>query len=273
MKKILLLIALLFLTGCASSAASHLSIDVIQQNIVVNSQGDIDDAITEPTDMQNEIEDKKEVVIIKEIDQIEDIKRENILDNFDQNVTFVPQAPFAIWDYLHDEACEEASMIMAVKHYNGESLDAIIMEREIQALVAWEEEREYNVDLTALETKTILKEYFGFDSTISTEVTVKNIKEILQQEKLILVPAAGRLLGNPNFHYPGPIFHMLMIRGFDEDEFITNDPGTRNGEGFKYKYDVLLAAIHNWNHGLAEGGMSDNEMNSGKKVMIIVERP
>jgi hypothetical protein len=37
----------------------------------------------------------------------------NILDSYQiTNVPFVSQAPFANWDQLHDEACEEASVII-----------------------------------------------------------------------------------------------------------------------------------------------------------------
>ena len=87
---------------------------------------------------------------------------------------------------------------------------------------------------------------------------------------MIIIPAAGRLLGNPYFQTPGPIYHMLVIRGYNATEFITNDPGTKRGDGFKYKYQTLINAIHDWDHQRAEGGMTDEEMAQGNKVMIVV---
>ena len=51
-----------------------------------------------------------------------EVKEEEILENkttipekFLNPVAFTSQAPYAKWDELHDEACEEASMIIA--HY------------------------------------------------------------------------------------------------------------------------------------------------------------
>ena len=35
-------------------------------------------------------------------------------------VPFTPQAPTANWDELHNEACEEASVLMAAAYFNGD---------------------------------------------------------------------------------------------------------------------------------------------------------
>jgi hypothetical protein len=65
-----------------------------------------------------------------------------------------------------------------------------------------------------------------------------------------------------------------VIRGYDETEgeFITNDPGTRMGNGYRYKYEKLIAAVHDWNHELAAGGMTNEEMDQGRKVVIVVSK-
>jgi len=80
-------------------------------------------------------------------------------------------------------------------------------------------------------------------------------------------------LGNPYFRTPGPIYHMLVVKGYDEDEFITNDVGTKRGDGFRYKYDRLISAIHDWDHQSAEGGMTDEEIARGRRVLIVIEKP
>ena len=188
-------------------------------------------------------------------------------------VVFASQAPLANWDDLHQEACEEASMIMAARYFAGEALSQTIMEEEIQKLVAWEGDNGYDVDLTAEEAVMVLKDYFGQTARVETEATVDRIKYELSLGNLIIVPAAGRELGNPYFRTPGPIYHMLVIKGYDRDEFITNDVGTRRGDGFKYKYDQLLSAVHDWRPDLAPDGMTEEEMSQGRKVLIVVERP
>jgi len=190
----------------------------------------------------------------------------------DYPVLFASQAPYGVWDPFHQEACEEASMIMADVYFNKKPLSSHLMEQAILDLVKWEEENNYQVDVSAEETVEILKEYFNLSAELTTEVTVEKIKKELALGKLVIVPAAGRELGNPYFHEPGPIYHMLVIRGYDEknQEFITNDPGTKRGEGFRYQYKKMLSAVHDWNHDLAEGGMTDEEINQGRKVIIIV---
>jgi len=49
---------------------------------------------------------------------------------------------------------------------------------------------------------------------------------------------------------------MLLLKGYTSDgEFITNDPGTRNGRNYVYKQAVLMAAIHDWNGGDVMNGV------------------
>lgn len=192
----------------------------------------------------------------------------------DYPVAFASQAPLSIWDELHEEACEEAAMIMTVKYFKKEPLSPHIMEQGILSIVKWEGENGYKVDVTADEAVSILKNYFDVSAKTTTEVSVENIKKQLLAGQLVIVPAAGRQLGNPNFTGAGPIYHMLVIRGYDENngQFITNDPGTRKGEGYRYKYQTLIAAVHDWNDTLAEGGMTDQEMEQGRKVIILVSK-
>jgi hypothetical protein len=73
-----------------------------------------------------------------------------------------------------------------------------------------------------------------------------------------------RLLGNPNFTSPGPLYHNLVLVGYDGDNIITNDPGTKRGEGYVYNINILYNAIHDF-----PGKPEDIE--SGKKAMIVLE--
>jgi hypothetical protein len=47
---------------------------------------------------------------------------------------------------------------------------------------------------------------------------------------------------------------MIVIKGYDPEKnvFITNDPGTRNGESFAYDTDVLFEAIRDYPTGYHE---------------------
>lgn len=194
-----------------------------------------------------------------------------IPNTFQLNVAFVQQAPFGKWDVVHEETCEEASMIMADKYFRQQALNETIGEQEIQKIVAWENKNNYAVDLTASETVRVLRDYYGLSARLSRDVTVDRIKYELFKGNVVIIPAAGRLLGNPNFKAPGPIYHMLLIKGYNDTEFITNDPGTRKGNSYKYPYERLINAIHDWNPALAKDSMTDAEMVLGEKVIVVVE--
>ncbi len=76
---------------------------------------------------------------------------------------------------------------------------------------------------------------------------------------------AGRELHNPNFTTPGPLYHMIVIRGFDDDaqEFIVNDIGTRRGEKFHYAYKVIWNALHDFT------GDKEKILEGGKRIIAV----
>src|SRR4051812_31356206 len=64
------------------------------------------------------------------------------------DIPFSPQAPTANWDALHEEACEEMSLIM-VRHFLEKSpLSRDQAETEVQDLIAWETDQGYGYDVT-----------------------------------------------------------------------------------------------------------------------------
>jgi hypothetical protein len=71
------------------------------------------------------------------------------------------------------------------------------------------------------------------------------------------------MLGNPYFSGDGPPYHMLVLTGYKRGKFITNDPGTRRGEGYMYKEDVIMNAIHDW-------AGSKETIRDGEKAMMVV---
>lgn len=195
---------------------------------------------------------------------IEPEEKIEIKTTLDLPVSFASQAPFADWSMPYQEACEEASIIMTAKYFKNELLDKDVMNREILALVEWEKEYfGYWEDTTAEEVVEVLEKYYAVKSHTSTDVSIDNIKEELNKGNLIILPTAGRLLDNPYFSGEGPVYHMLVVRGYDRNEFITNDPGTRRGDGFKYKYDNLINAVHNWNK-------TKENIYTGQKIMVVV---
>ncbi len=191
----------------------------------------------------------------------EPVAREEI--NWD--VPFTPQAPFANWDEVHGEACEEASALMVLRYFADKPFESPEeADREIVRLVKRnEEELGLPVDQTAQQVAALIAlENKRLRVSVVANPTEESIKQALDKGSLIIIPAAGSQLGNPYYQNPGPIYHMLVIRGYTKNGYvITNDPGTKRGEGFVYKWDVLLSAIHDWNNG---------DVDNGDKAMIVV---
>ena len=181
-------------------------------------------------------------------------------------VPFTSQAPMSIWDAYHEEACEEASLIMVKYYLDKKTLDKNIAEKEIQALIKFKIKKygDYK-DTNAQETAKLAADFYGIKNfKVIYDFKAEEIKKYLAKNKPIIVPAAGRALGNPNFTPPGPWYHNLVLVGYDGDTIIANDPGTRKGEGYKYNINVLYNAIHDF------PGKPEN-IGKGRKAMIILE--
>lgn len=185
-------------------------------------------------------------------------------------VPFTPQAPFANWaDPIQQDACEEAVALMAVRWAKNENLSREEALREIITASKFQTEKYGSYQDTSLEdtVERIIKGYYHYDEAV---VKIANSAEDLifelLQNHLVLVPLNGRALNNPNFTQPGPERHMVVVKGYDRetDEFITNDPGINNGEGYRYPVDVLYDAIREYSTGYHV------PINEIKKSMIVI---
>jgi hypothetical protein len=164
-------------------------------------------------------------------------------------VPFSPQAPFANWDdERQQDGCEEASLLMAARWAKGDTLALDEAEQEIFKMADYQNEKFGTFhDTSAADTKALAEEYFDLSNIdLHYDIGTEDIKKALAEGKLVLVPANGQKLNNKFFQQPGPERHFLVIRGYDEKYFITNDPGTKHGEGFKYAHSTLLNAIRDY---------------------------
>lgn len=182
---------------------------------------------------------------------------------FNLDVPFTTQSPFAEWTEQDNESCEEAAALIVHYYWQNKTFTKDVAKSELQTLVDFQNERygKYK-DTTAEETAQLIKDIWGYQRVdVRYDITIEDIKKEVAQGRPVIIPAAGRLLGNPNFRRPGPLYHMLVVRGWTENMVITNDPGTRKGEEYQYEPDVLHNAIHDWNNG---------DVENGRKVMIVV---
>ncbi len=180
-------------------------------------------------------------------------------------VPFTSQAPHANWDMPYQEACEEASMLMVAAYYRGESgvIDPDVADKQILDLVDFETDLlGFYEDTTAAELARVIEaRYPKLQADVRPLEGAEQIKRYIAAGIPVIIPADGKALPNPNFVNGGPLFHMLVVRGYTPTQFITNDPGTRLGENFLYTYNGLLDAVHDWNGG---------DVPNGKRVILVV---
>lgn len=188
------------------------------------------------------------------------------------DVPFTSQAPFGNWkDSKQQDACEEASALMAVAWARREKLTPQKSLEAILAIADYEETNYGNYhDTDAEDTADIIfRGYFGYNNIeVRHQIGAEDIKQELFRGNLVVVPANGRKLGNPRYTQPGPLEHNLVIRGYDvrKKEFITNDPGILYGENYRYKEKVLESALSDYPTGYHEPIISE------KTAMIIIRR-
>lgn len=179
-------------------------------------------------------------------------------------VPFSPQAPFANWDQPYQDACEEASIIMVHYFLQGKNLSRETMNSQILKMVAWQEKNwGGHHDLEGSQIAELAKKFYGYKNIrIKYNFSIDDLKKEISSGNPVILPTAGRLLGNPNFTGAGPLYHALVVKGYTKDWIITNDPGTRNGFDYTYSYSTILAAAHEWNGG---------NVSQGRSVMIVLD--
>lgn len=194
--------------------------------------------------------------------------------NVQLGVPFLSQAPSANWkDPIFQNGCEEASVLMANAWILGAGgWSASEGDNAIRKISEFEKKSfGHSLDTNAQKTAEFANAYFGVKNFLALKISNKaEIIEQLEDGKLVIVPAFGRKLGNPNFTSPGPITHMLVILGYDVEkkEFITNDPGTRKGKNYRYREDVLWDAI--WDYPTANKHPEPPKGALSKEMIVVL---
>jgi hypothetical protein len=120
-------------------------------------------------------------------------------------------------------------------------------DNELKDMVAWEGANGFDESITVAQLKDVAAGYYKDNGgRVVTNPTVDDIKREIASGRPVIIPADGQVLKNPYFTPPGPPYHMLVLKGYDAQGFIANDPGIKQGGGFRYSYDNVMSAIHDW---------------------------
>jgi len=190
----------------------------------------------------------------------------NIPSAFNLAVPFTSQAPLANWDVVHEDTCEEAAIYMVNAFYESWPAGKIDPEKadaDILKIVEFEKVLfGFFESTTAAQIVILTEQMYGYERVeVIEDPTIDDLKNHLAAGRPVFVPSAGRMLGNPNFTGEGPLYHALVLKGYTETTFVTNDPGTRLGADYQYDFDTVMNAMHDWNAG---------EVASGAKVVVVI---
>jgi len=191
-------------------------------------------------------------------------EKSDIPPQINLNVPFFSQAPDKDWGMPWQEACEEASVILAYYYTVDKKLSKEVFKDEVWKLVQWQNENYGQYEHTDInQTAKMLKEVFKFPNfQIIENPSIDDLKNELARGHAIIAPFAGRQLGNPFYSGEGPYYHMMVIKGYDEKNFITNDVGTKRGENFIYPYQTIMSAMHEWH---------DEDINLGSAKVVALK--
>ena len=264
MKKLIILsLSFLILTACSPNEADFKStVEPTSRDdvaLAANAVAALDELMNDPVEEQ--VEDPVE-------DSVEDPITEDPVDlpsEINLDVIFYSQAPDADWGMPWQEACEEASLILAYYYVKNQPLSKEKFKEDIWGMVDWQNKNFGGYIHTSTEQNAqILRDYYGYeDFEILDNPTIEDMKEALASGHPIIAPFAGRMLINPFFTTPGPYYHVIVIKGYDGKNFITNDVGTRRGHNFIYSYENTMSSLHDYN--------PNKDIKEGEKRIIIMK--
>jgi len=187
---------------------------------------------------------------------------------FNLKVPFAVQAPYSRWYEPYEEFCEEATLLMIIKYFEGKTLISNEeIDKQLLEMMAYEKQKFGNYYNSSIrEIAAFLEGFYGFKNyEIINNGTLSDIKVSLTNGYPVILPVAGRLFGNPYFHPPGPIYHTIVITGYNNStqEFIVNDPGTIRGWGMRYSYAIIEKAWHDWT------GSNETILQGGRNLLVV----
>ncbi|EKD67418.1 MAG: hypothetical protein ACD_48C00423G0004 [uncultured bacterium] len=173
------------------------------------------------------------------------------------NVPFTSQSPESIWVQPWQDACEETSVLMVHRYYMSNDIEttteakhAILEIFDIKHVLF-----EESFDETVAVMAETINNFLPWSARVVENPTIADIKAEIDARRPVIVPAYAPALHNAYFRGYFP-YHMFVISGYDDTEqvFIAEDPGTRYGHSYRYTYETVMNAMHDFVSGNTENG-------------------
>lgn len=164
-------------------------------------------------------------------------------------VPFTSQAPRSVWNQPWQDACEESAISMVDYFYAKKTFTPETAEKSILEII--NTKNDYigeSLDENAQIIIDLINGFLNWEARIIKNPTLDQLKAEIDNERPIIMPMHGKYLYNPYFRNGGPDYHSIVISGYDEGkkEFIVQEPGTRRGLDFRYSYDTIMNAMHDF---------------------------
>lgn len=189
---------------------------------------------------------------------------------FTLRVPFTLQAPYSDWRQPWQDACEEATILIVDQFYKGFQAERIPKKTahdEILRIVNIENKHfGFNKDTNVSQIVEIINNFFNWEAKEVEDPSVEDIKSELDMQRPVIVPLYGKQLNNPYFLRGGPDYHTVVVKGYDDEtqEFITQEPGVGRGLDYRYSYDTLVNAMHDF--------LPANKTKYGQKKAIFTQK-
>lgn len=166
---------------------------------------------------------------------------------------YINEAPDKNWTGPWKNACEEASIAIVEKYYQGKKEVSVKEAKEYMQILFKIQDELYgsNADADMARLIEIINKAASFKGKIKENPTIDDIKEQIRNKNLVITPHYGYDLKNPNipFALRGSYYHMMVVVGYDDakKEFIVHDTGDiKTGANHRYNYELFMNSIHDF---------------------------
>lgn len=165
------------------------------------------------------------------------------------DVPFSSQSPKADWHEPWLNACEETSIIMADSYYKDKTINPQQAREQILKILSVKEQSFGSSKDESMEriAEIVNLAKLPWKATVSVNPFLNDIKKEIAEGRPVIVPIDPRLLKNSPYGQSLE-YHVVVISGYDDasNEFIVQDPGTKNGKNDRYNYDDFYKAINDY---------------------------